>query len=87
MERWFYFDCPCIYSLNHHYLRYPWPSQASTMGSLGLGSSTSHRAECRRGMRKEAAWADEGTKWELDGGCGDPGEVTHQQALRTLSLQ
>lgn len=30
-----------------------------------------------------ATWADEGAKWELDGGCDDPGEVTHQQVLRT----
>lgn len=37
------------------------------MGSVGLGISTRHRAECGEDMRKVAAGADQGAKWELDG--------------------
>lgn len=54
------------------------------MWSWETALDTEQNAE--EGMRKVTTGADQGAKWELDGGHGNPRDVTHKQALRTLSL-
>lgn len=74
------------YILYHHYLRELWSSQTSTIGSVEWEIALDTEQNAEEGMRKVTTGADQGAKWELDGGRGDPRGVTHQQALRTLSL-